>query len=426
MLATAITSIEHDFSTNLAIGAKLVAALYLASAIAQPVLGRTADMIGPRRVLIGGMILVAISAILGYVAATVPQLLITRVMLGIGTAAGYPAALAIIQQKSIQLGGAASPRILAAIAIVGNVSVALGPVVGGALVAIAGWRATILINLPFACVAAVLVLALVRSDTERRVSIGAFLRQADIIGIVLFGAAMGALLIFLMRVKLHADARILAAATLLFGTLIWFEARTARPFLDVRMLAKNRPLLRVYAKQMLVFLSGYVFFYSLPQWIQESRHLNAFVSGILLLPMSIAAAAIAWVLAGRSSAIQVRVGGCAMLACSGLIMIMNSDTSPILVVFMAIALGVSTGAITQANQQGLIRYAPEGTLGVAAGMFRTAQYCGAMLSTGISAWVFIDGVTDSSLHTAAILLLPAGTAVFLLGFLDVEKPHRTV
>lgn len=423
MLATAIAPIERDFPDTPSVGVWLVAALYLASAIAQPVLGRIADVLGPRRVLIVGMVLVGVGAIMGYVASTVTLLLASRVILGVGTAAGYPTALAIIQITSSERGVDPSARTLAALSIAANVSVALGPILGGLLVAWFGWRATFLINVPFAALTGILILSMVRPD-GRRASLGALLAKVDLIGIALFGAAMGALLVFLMQAKVRMNFPAFAAFVILTGALIWFERRKSQPFLDVRMLSKNGPLLRVYARQMLVFLGCYMMFYSLPQWMQDYRRFSPGIAGLLLLPMPLVSSAISWKLAGRSSSFQYLVGAGALLLCGPLVLMLHGSLSPLLLVpLVAIGLGVATGATTQGNQQGLVEFGPAGAMGTVAGMFRTAQYCGAMLSACISAWVFVGRADDISLDGAGIVLFPVAAMLLLLAFIDMRAPR---
>lgn len=91
----------------------LVSALYLATAIGQPVVGRLVDLYGPRALFLVGGVLVGAAGVLGLVAPNLPVLIVARVLLGFGTCAGYPAAMSLIRSEGERTGhdrpGACSP-----------------------------------------------------------------------------------------------------------------------------------------------------------------------------------------------------------------------------------------------------------------------------------------------------------------------------
>src|ERR1700741_1832263 len=92
MISTALVPIAGDFHASVAQTGWLIAGLYLASAVAQPTMGRLADLFGPRRIYLISLFIVAISALVGRFAPTLGVLIAVRVALGIGTAGAYPSA----------------------------------------------------------------------------------------------------------------------------------------------------------------------------------------------------------------------------------------------------------------------------------------------------------------------------------------------
>ncbi|MBO0517924.1 MFS transporter, partial [Streptomyces beijiangensis] len=62
-----------------------------------------------------------------------------------------------------------------------------------------------------------------------------------------------------------------------------------RPFIDLRVLSGNAPLLATYVRQLLTAVTSYAFLYGFTQWLEDGRALNASTAGLLLLPMSVAA-----------------------------------------------------------------------------------------------------------------------------------------
>ena len=103
MIATALVPISRSLNVSAAEAGWLIAALYLASAIAQPTMGRLADLFGPRRVLLCALTLVALSGVVGWFSTSLNLLIVARVLLGIGTSGAYPAAMRIFRVRADHL-----------------------------------------------------------------------------------------------------------------------------------------------------------------------------------------------------------------------------------------------------------------------------------------------------------------------------------
>src|ERR1700735_2630148 len=78
MISTALVPIATDFHASVAEAGWLIAGLYLASAIAQPVMGRLADLFGPRRIYLIALLLVALAGLLGLLAPSLNSLVVAR------------------------------------------------------------------------------------------------------------------------------------------------------------------------------------------------------------------------------------------------------------------------------------------------------------------------------------------------------------
>ena len=104
MIAVALIPIGHSYRVGLASTAWLVAALYLACAIAQPLMGQLADRLGARRVELAGLALVGMAGPAGALAPSLGMLVGVRVLVGIGTSAAYPAAMSIVRAQSMPSG----------------------------------------------------------------------------------------------------------------------------------------------------------------------------------------------------------------------------------------------------------------------------------------------------------------------------------
>jgi MFS family permease len=99
MISTALAPIAVAFSSTVAQAGWLIAGLYLTSAIAQPMMGRLADLFGPRRIYLISLMLVAIAGVIGALAPSLAVLVGARVLLGVGTSGAYPSAMGLFRSQ---------------------------------------------------------------------------------------------------------------------------------------------------------------------------------------------------------------------------------------------------------------------------------------------------------------------------------------
>ena len=104
MISTALAPIAKDFEATATQTGWLIAGLYLTSAVAQPTMGRLADLFGPRRVYLFSLLIVALAGLGGVFAPTLGALVAVRVLLGVGTSGAYPAAMRIFRVQADRLG----------------------------------------------------------------------------------------------------------------------------------------------------------------------------------------------------------------------------------------------------------------------------------------------------------------------------------
>src|SRR5262249_17354614 len=194
MIAVALVPIGIAFGAAPAETAWLVSGLYLATATGQPVVGRLADVFGPRRLYLPGTSLVGLAGVLGALAPSSGVLVGSRVLLGFGTCAGYPAAMYLIRSESDRTGRDSPTGVLTALVVSTQTIAVIGPSLGGLLIGLGGWRTIFAVNVPLAV--AGVALGWRRLPTvERPARTGGF----DLAGMVLFAAAITALLPFLMH-----------------------------------------------------------------------------------------------------------------------------------------------------------------------------------------------------------------------------------
>nr|WP_306323228.1 MULTISPECIES: MFS transporter [unclassified Streptomyces] len=423
MISTALVAIGHDFGIGAADTAWLISVLYLASAVAQPVLGKLADTLGPRRVFLVGLVVVCASGIVGAVAPAFGWLIVSRLLLGIGTSAAYPAAMAVLRDEGRRVGRRPPRTVMGRLSFAALGSAAVGPTLGGVLVMLVGWRGIFAVNVPVAAIAFALAVLWIPRDPPRVQDGEPAPRAAlDPLGIGLFTTALTVLVFFLLDLS-DPMWWLLAPFVVLTGALVWWQLRARAPFIDVRMLAGNGPLARTYLRHGLSYLLIYCVMYGFTQWLEEGRGYSSGYTGLLMLPMSLAAM-VCSLLGARTKGIRAPlvVAGVLLTSGAGLLAFLDGDTPLVLLLVAGACFGIPQGFVGTCNQAAVQEYAPAAEIGSAAGLQRTAQYIGAITASSLIALAYGQRASDGGLHLMAGVSVVLG--VLLVGLTVTDRALR--
>lgn len=409
MIAVALVQIRTAFHAGSA-ASWLISGLYLATAVGAPTMGRIADLVGPRKVFLGGLGLVAVAAVAAPFAPNIGVLVGCRVLLGIGTSAPYPAGLAMIRGEADRLGLGGVSGGLGVLTVAGQVAVAFGPTLGGLLVQVAGWPAIFLVNIPFVLVAGFFALRYLPADrTREHVAASTVLRRLDVGGLLLFSGAMTALMLVLLSLTDRPQWYLVPVFAILAVVLVLRERRAADPFVDVRLLAANRPLSFTYLRTALTYIAFYAVFYGLPSWLERGRGLDPGAAGLVMLPLA-AVGVVTTTVAARM--VRERgpraplVIGSVVFAAAALLLTRVDTAAPIVgLVALSAALGLPNGFNSMGNQTALYLAAPRDRIGAASGLYRSSQYVGANLAAALLELTFAGPATDAGLHRTALVIL---------------------
>lgn len=428
LIATALLPIAHGIGVPVGQTAALVTALYLATAIAQPTAGKAAEVFGPRRVFLAGIILVAVGGLVGGFAGDLLTLLVSRVLIGLGTSCAYPTAMLLIRQRAKDAGLDKPPGgVLGGLQIAGIATASLGLPVGGALVGGLGWRSVFFVNVPVALVALVATLIWVSPDgpLNRPLRFRDVAVRLDLGGIVGFALAMIALLLFLFGLP-APHWYLLGVSVVLWIALVFWELRASAPFLDLRMLAANKALTSTYLRFGLSLLCLYVVLYGITQWIESVRGLSETESGLIVLPMTLISGLVISPVSRRNLVRGPIIG--AAIACligSAGVLILSRSAWLGWVVVITLIFGVVMGLSAAGNQTALYSQAPAEQLGTASGLLRTFGYVGSIGSSAITGIVFHASVSDSGVHLIGWIMIGVSLALVLISVFDRTLPRRT-
>ena len=245
--------------------------------------GRAGDILGRRRLFIGGLILFIAASFLGGFATTSGWLLATRALQGIGAAAASPSALSLITTNFEE--GSERTRAFSLYAAVSAGGGSVGLIAGGMLTSWASWRWVMFVNVPIG-IAAVLLAPLFINESTR--TPGRF----DVTGALTSTVGVTALVYGFVRASSDGwgnggTLSAFAAAVVLLAAFVFVELRAAQPIVPLRLfMDRNRS--SSYLIRLLLVAGMFGMFFFLTQFVQEVLGFSPLTAGFSFLPMTIA------------------------------------------------------------------------------------------------------------------------------------------
>jgi EmrB/QacA subfamily drug resistance transporter len=393
--------------------------------------GSTADRLGRRGVFQTGLAAFTLGSLLCSLAPSLGWLVAFRMLQAIGGSMLNPVAMSIIVNTFTDRADRAR-----AIGIWGGtfgVSLALGPVIGGALIASVGWRGIFWVNIPVGVVAIAATALFVpesRAPHARRVDpVGQILvivTLASLIYAIIEGPSSGwgsALILGFFG---------LAAAAL--AALIIYEPRRHEPLLDLRFF-RSAPFsgATVVAISAFSAVGGFLFLNTL--YLQDVRGFSALHAGLLTLPLAAATAVFAPVsgrIIGRSGPrLPLLIAGVAMTAAAVLLTGLTKGTSVGWLLFAYIVFGIGFGMVNAPITNTAVSGMPRDQAGVAAAVASTSRQIGQTLGVAVVGSAVTSALAGSftaafahASHVGWWIVTGCGVGVLVVGMLTSGRWAR--
>jgi EmrB/QacA subfamily drug resistance transporter len=363
--------------------------------------GRMADLLGRRRVFVGGLILFALASLAGGLANTEGQLIAARAVQGLGAAILSPAALSIVTTTFRD--GAERNKALGVWGAVAGSGGAAGVLLGGVLTDTLGWEWVLWVNVPIGIGAALLAPALVPESRSTSLT-----RHFDAWGAVTVTAGLSILVYALVDA---ADAGwgsgqtigLLALAAALIAVFVVIEQHSESPLVPFRIF-RLRTLTGANVVGLLVGASLFSMFFFISLYMQQVLGYSPIKSGFSYLPLAltiIVTAGIASQLVTRIGFKPVMMAGMAFVA-AGLLWFSQVSVGGGYVqdvlgpsLLAAVGLGFSFVTTTIAAVSGV----EERESGLASGLINTSQQVGGALGLAVLATI-ANSRTDDLLSSA--------------------------
>jgi EmrB/QacA subfamily drug resistance transporter len=375
--------------------------------------GSTADRVGRKRVFQLGLLVFSAGSLLCALAPTQSVLIAARVAQAVGGSMLSPVAMSII--RNVFVDPVERARAIGIYAAMFGLSIALGPVLGGTLVGLVGWRAVFLVNVP---VGALAILATHRFVPESRAERP---RRVDPVGQALVILGLASLTYGIIEGPGRGWASIeivasLATAALAFAALVPYELRRRDPLIEVRFF-RSAPFSGASAIAVCAFAALGAFLFLNTLYLQDARGLSALRAGLCLLPMAatvLVFAPISGRLVGsRGPRPALLASGIALMA-SVVLLTQVEASSSIAYVLVAYALfGIGFGLVNPPITNTAVSGMPASQAGVAAAVASTSRQVGLTVGVamagaiaGALAWWIILGVVTGVLVLGLVSTTP--------------------
>jgi EmrB/QacA subfamily drug resistance transporter len=416
-LIIALPDLERSLHSSLLALVWVILAYLIAATVLVLSAGRLSDMFGRKRAYVGGFLIFALASLGAGFSSGVTELILWRILQGIASAFLFANAAALVTDAfpKRQLGLA-----MGANTMVAAIGLVLGPVLGGALVAIS-WHWVFWFNVPLALAGAAWGALILRELAKPDA-----VRGYDVLGTSAFLIGLTGLVLGVSRGGLSGwnDAIVVAglgAALVLLPAWVVIERRSRAPMLDLKVF-KNRLFAAAAAAAFINGLARFALMFLFVFYFQGAQGNSPITAGIKLTPL-----ALGMLIASPLAGIHAdRYGSRALAAIGMLVSAAGLAGMTTLAVhtpywqsgLWLLIVGVGSGMFNSPNTAAMMGTVPAHRRGIAAGARTLLQNTGAVLSIAFVLAIVTSAVPRATLFAVFSGLTKGLSAHKLAPFID--------
>jgi drug resistance MFS transporter, drug:H+ antiporter-2 family len=365
----------------------VIIAYMLVLTVFLPFFGKLGDIFSKNKVYASGFFIFALGAALNCTAPNFAMLLTFRCIEALGASimiANGPAVIATLfkgENRGKALG------LNASLVAVGGMS---GPAIGGALINYFGWRTIFLPSVPIALLGAYFSYKLLPAYMKKKKF------KFDYKGFLYFTIALFALLLAISEGHTWGWKSLkiifLGVLTLIFGGLFYFrDSKINDPLINFKMFKIKTFTfgnIAVMTSYMTMFTNGIL----LPFFLQEIVKYNAFITGLLILPYSVASSIVApfaGSYAGKhGSRLLTIVGPSVYIIALTIFTTFNINTQMWEIILASIIMGIGNGCFQSPSNNAIITSVKKEELGIASGILSLSRNLGNILGVAVTITLF--------------------------------------
>jgi len=380
----ALPTMGRDFNMEAVVMSWVSTSYFLAIAIVQVPFGRLSDIFGRRRLFILGLAISTLGSFLGGFATTVPVLIVSRVLQGLGSGMTFNNAVAILtsvftgKERAKAIGISQSGTYL---------GLSLGPLFGGFLTENFGWQSIFFVS---GVLGAMLVaLVFVGLKSEWREARG---EKFDFTGSIAYIIAIASFMYGFSSLPSLTGLILFIFGTAGLVFFIWWESKTPSPIFNVALFRHNRVFIFSNIAALITYVSTFAINFLLSLYLQYILGYTPQKAGIILIAASLLMTVftvLSGFIAQKIESRLVATFGMALDLAATIMLIFLGNSTPLWYVILALAIyGTGIGLFVSPNTNAIMGSVENKVLGVASGTLGTMRTAGMMLSMAITMILF--------------------------------------
>jgi EmrB/QacA subfamily drug resistance transporter len=389
--------------------------------------GSTADRVGRQRIFQVGLAVFGLGSLLCSLAPNTGWLIAARALQAVGGTMLNPVAMAIVVNTFPD--PAERARAIGVFGSMAGLSLALGPILGGALVDGLGWRSIFLVNVPIVVVAIVCTALFVPESRAARA------RRVDPVGQTLVILMLGSVVYAIIESNRlgwtsPVILTLLAVAVLSALGILAYEPRRADPLLELRLF-RSVPFSGAILIALFALCAFGAFLFVTTQYLQNVRGMSALTAGLSLLPVGVLTVVLSpltgRLVGRRGPRMPLVVAGVALALGGGASLWLRPSTPLPAVLGIYLLFGIFLGTINPPITNTAVPGMPRSMAGVAASLASAGRQTGTTLGVAISGTIVGSALArGGTAFTSAEdgvwwLVLGLGVGIVVLGLLSTGR-----
>jgi EmrB/QacA subfamily drug resistance transporter len=392
--------------------------------------GSTADRVGRRRIFQIGLAAFGLGSLLCGLAPGIGWLIAARALQAVGGTMLNPVAMAIVATTFPE--PAERARAIGVFGSMAGLSLALGPILGGALVDGFGWHSIFWINVPVVSAAMVCTALFVPESRAARA------RRFDPVGQALVILVLGSVVYAIIESTWLGWTSpvilgLLAVAALGVLGILGYEPRRVDPLLELR-LSRSVPFSSAILMALWALCGFSAFLFVTTQYLQDVRGMSALVAGLCLLPVGVLVVVLSpftgRLVGARGPRLPLVVAGAALALGGGASIWLGPATPLPAVLAIYVLFGIFLGTVNPPITNTAVSGMPRSMAGVATSLASAGRQTGTTLGVAISGTIVGSALTrggvafTSAAHAVWWMVLGLGLGILVLGMLSTGRWAR--
>ncbi|KYC53932.1 MAG: putative transporter [Candidatus Methanofastidiosum methylothiophilum] len=379
----ALPALGEEFQIDAVLLSWISTSYLLAAAISLVPTGRLADLYGRKKIFAYGIVIFTVATLISGMSNSIPILLFSRVLTGIGVGMVFGTSVAIVTSAfPISERGKAIGFTVSAVYL----GLSMGPFIGGILTQNWGWRSIFFTSVLMGLVTTFVTMFIKGEWAEARNE------KMDYVGTVIYALSLSfAIYGFSVLPSLNGILFVLAGVVfiIIFG---YWELRFDTPLLNIRIFRNNKGFTFSNIAALIHYSATFGITFLLSLYLQYIKGLGPQKAGIILLSQPLVMAIFSPFAGRLSDRIEPRVIATSgmSITCLGLLLFsfIGQDTSLILIVINCMMVGFGYALFSSPNMNSIMSSVEKKFYGIASAMVGTMRLIGQMTSMAIAMVVF--------------------------------------